>query len=197
MKKTKIKMKTYKQCFKYLGESKAYFLVVALVLVISAFIAFTFPVPNAFIDILRKLLEDIIAQTEGMNFIQLFVFIFQNNFMTSLFGLILGIILGLFPLLLSFLNGYFLGFVSKLSVTMGGASSLWRLLPHGIFEMPALIISLGLGLKLGMFVFAKKGKRKKQLKYDLENSLRVFLFVVIPLLLIAGIIETALIFLFG
>ncbi len=130
-----------------------------------------------------------------MSFLQLFVFILQNNLITAFFGLLLGVFLGLFPLLLTFLNGYVLGFVANLSVGIGGFSSLWRLVPHGIFELPALIISLGLGLKLGMFVFSKNPK--KQLVYDLENSLRVFLFVILPLLIVAGLIETGLLILLG
>ena len=113
--------------------------------------------------------------------------------MTAFLGLISGIFLGLFPLLLTFLNGYVLGFVMRLSVSAVGVGSLWRLVPHGIFELPALIISLGLGLKLGMFIFSKKPI--KQLKYDLDNSLRVFFFVIVPLLLIAGFIEAGLIIL--
>jgi len=41
-------------------------------------------------------------------------------------------------------------------VQTDGFLSLWRLLPHGIFELPAVFISLGMGLKIGMFIFQKK-----------------------------------------
>ena len=36
------------------------------------------------------------------------------------------------------------------------SSDLFRLLPHGIFELPAIFISLGLGLRFGMFIFQKE-----------------------------------------
>ena len=67
---------------------------------------------------------------------------------------------------------------------------LLRLLPHGIFEIPALILSLGLGLKLGFFIFTKN--KKKYLKDNLINSLRVFVYIILPLLIIAAIIEASL-----
>jgi uncharacterized membrane protein SpoIIM required for sporulation len=48
-------------------------------------------------------------------------------------------------------------------------------------------------MKLGMFWF--KNERKKELMRRLEGSLRVFLFVVLPLLIIAAIVEGILIIL--
>ena len=106
--------------------------------------------------------------------------------------MIFGFLLGIFPVIAAIANGYLLGFVALISVNNGGWFILFKLLPHGIFELPAIFISLGLGLKLGTCIF-----RKEILKNFNEyfiNSLRVFLFIVIPLLLIAGIIEGSLIF---
>ena len=94
----------------------------------------------------------------------------------------------------SIVNGYILGFVMLKSVQANGALVLWKLLPHGIFELPALFISLGLGVKLGAFIFKKN--KIKTLKIYLFESARVFVFVILPLLFIAAIIEGSLIFLF-
>jgi len=195
MKKENKKEGNYKLCWKYLKESKIYFLIIILVLFFSILVGFFYPV--FLIELIKKFIEEIIAKTQGMNFFQLFLFIFKNNFMTALFGIILGVFFGIIPIVMVFFNGYVLGFVAGFSFREFGLISLWRLLPHGIFEMPALILSLGLGLKLARFIFAEYGTKKQVLKYDLENSLRVFLFVILPLLLIAGLIETALIFLLG
>jgi stage II sporulation protein M len=76
-----------------------------------------------------------------------------------------------------------------------GILVLWRLLPHGIFELPALFLSAGLGLRLGTFIFRKN--KLKSLKNYLFESLRVFLFIIFPFLLIAAIIEGILISFFG
>ena len=88
--------------------------------------------------------------------------------------------------------GCLFGFCSAMVVMCEGFGGLWRLAPHGIFELPALFISLGLGLKLGMF-FLEKDKVKTFRNY-LWNSLRVFLYIIIPLLLVAALIEGTLIF---
>ena len=185
----------YERCWRYLKESRNYFLAASMLLVFSALIGFLFPV--FLIDVIRKFIEEILSRTSDLSFFELFLFIFKNNLSTAFFGLFLGVFFGFFPVMLVILNGYVLGFVINLSVGTSGIASLWRLFPHGIFEIPALILSLGLGLKLGMFVFAKAGKRKKVLAYNLKNSLRVFVFVILPLLLIAGIIEAWLIIFLG
>ena len=65
----------------------------------------------------------------------------------------------------------------------------------GDFELPALFISIGLGLKLGLFLFIRQPK-ERFFNY-LINSLRVFIFIILPLLLLAAIIEGLLIAFFG
>ena len=179
----------YSGCWRYLKESRKYFLFVSIVFLLSVFLGFLFPV--FFVDIIREFIEEILAKAGCMSFFQPFLFILQNNIITAFSGFILGIFLGVFPLVLTFLNGYVLGFVANLSVGSAGFTSLWSLFPHGIFELPALIISLGLGLKMASFIFAKN--KEKKFMYDLKNSLRVFLFIIVPLLIIAGLIETGLI----
>jgi stage II sporulation protein M len=76
-------------------------------------------------------------------------------------------------------------------VQSSGLTSLLNLLPHGIFELPAIFISLGLGLKLGTTWF-KKNIAETFRKYFWE-SLRVFVWIILPLLSVAAIIEGLLI----
>lgn len=183
----------YGLVWRYLKESKNYFFIILFLFFISILLGFIFPV--FFVEHILEIMEELMKRTEGMGFTQLLFFILENNFRVAFFGLLTGIVLGLIPLLLTFFNGYVIGFVSNMAVGQAGFIALINLVPHGIFEIPAIILSLGLGLKLGMFVFKKKG-RKKQFFYDLENSLRVFLFVILPLLIIAAVIESWLISLF-
>ena len=99
----------------------------------------------------------------------------------------LGVLFGIFPVAAAVTNGYLIGFVSRYAVEEYGIFVLWRLLPHGIFELPAIIISIGIGLKLGLD-FLLKDKRK-QFKKDFKEAMRFFLFSIIPLLVVAAIIE--------
>jgi stage II sporulation protein M len=91
-------------------------------------------------------------------------------------------------------NGIILGYVMKGVWIDSGISNFWRIFPHGIFELPAVFISLALGLKLGMFVFSKNPGR--EFLSRLKNSFIIFVVVVLPLLLVAAIIEGILIFLY-
>jgi uncharacterized membrane protein SpoIIM required for sporulation len=82
-----------------------------------------------------------------------------------------------------------------MSVAENGIFVLWRLLPHGFFELFAVFISLGMGLKIGGFIFQKK--KINFLRDNFLNSFKVFLFIIIPLLIIAAIIESLFIFVIG
>ena len=185
----------YKQSWKYIKESKN-FIYVSIVVFFAFFIlAFLVPPPEHILNYIFTFIQELLEKTQGMSATELIGFILLNNLKSSFFGMTFGVVLGVFPILALIANGYVLGFVSSLTVSEYGVFSLWRLLPHGIFELPALFISLGLGLKLGSFVFQKK--KQESFRYFLLNSLRIFLFIVIPLLIIAGIIEGTLIFFLG
>lgn len=184
--------KEYKKCWNYLKESKKFIYIIVAVFFIFILFGFFIPVPASLTEQILKFIGELIEKTQGMSQGELIKFILLNNLQSSFFGMILGILLGVFPVIMAIANGYLLGFVSSISVQNSGFLVLWRLLPHGIFELPAVFISLSLGLKLGTFIFQKR--KLESLRKYFWNSLRVFLLIVIPLLVIAGIIEGSLIF---
>jgi len=187
--------KEYKQSWKYIKESKN-FIYISIGIFFAFFILAFFVSPTEeILNYIFTFIQELLEKTQGMSATELISFIFINNLKSSFFGMVFGIALGVFPILALIANGYLLGFVSSLTVVEYGVLSLWRILPYGIFELPAIFISLGIGLKLGSFVFQKK--KQKSFRDFLLNSLRVFLFIVVPLLIIAGIIEGTLIYLLG
>lgn len=185
-------LREYSTCFNYLKESKNFIYVAIGIFFVFVLLGFFISpselIRNRIIEFLKELFEE----TKGMSVLQLIRFIIWNNVRSSFFGIISGIVLGIFPVINAVVNGYLLGFVSSASVQQDGVLSLWRLFPHGIFEFPAVFISIGLGIKLGSFIFQKK--KIESLKIYLVNSAKVFIMVIVPLLLIAGIIEGILIF---
>ncbi len=181
----------YKKGLEYVKESRNFIYIIISLFFLFALVGFFIPVPEEIYNTLINYIQGILKETENMSHLDLIGFITFNNIQSTFFGITLGILMGIFPLMSTVVNGYMIGFVSSMSVASGGIFTLWKLFPHGIFELPAVFISLGLGLKLGMFLFQKN--KFKSLKEYAINSIRVFLLIVIPLLIIAGIIEGTLI----
>ena len=120
-------------------------------------------------------------------FLVFFAVIFVNNAFTCFLDIILGPLIGIFPLFSTFLNGGLIGWFARKE----GLIILFAIVPHGLFELPAFFISTAIGLKLGREVLKKKGER--HLKEELRKGLRVFFTFIILLLVIAALIESALI----
>ena len=185
--------KEYKQCWDFIKSSKYFIWSVVVVFFVFVLIGYFVPAPSYLSESIIKFLEDLINQTKGMSVGQLISFIFFNNLQSSFIGMVLGVFFGFFSILFALFNGYVLGFVSAMAVSADSGLILFQLLPHGIFELPAIFLSLGLGIKLGSFIF-KKEKLESFKKY-FSNCVKVFLLVIIPLLIIAALIEGLLMFL--
>jgi stage II sporulation protein M len=185
--------KQYFDSWKYIKDSKNFIYFSIAIFFLFSLIGFFVPPSDSLSLKIFEYIEEILSRTEGLSNFGLIKFIFLNNVQSSFFAMVLGLVFGIVPLVALVSNGYIVGFVSSMSVENAGYISLFNLVPHGIFELPAIFISLGLGLKFGTFIFKNK-IRESFNKYLLE-SLRVFVFVVLPLLIIAAIIEGFLIFL--
>lgn len=181
----------YIKSFNFLRESKKFIFWIIAIFLFLGIIGFFVPPSEEISKTIMEQLKEIVEKTQGMNVFELILFIFFNNIQTSFSGMIFGFLLGIVPIIVTLVNGYLLGFVSAMSVDLEGVSSLLSLLPHGIFELPAVFISLGLGLKFGSFIFQKD--ILKSFKDFFWNSIRVFILIVIPLLIIAAVIEGSLI----
>jgi len=189
MKRENFFAKNYKLCWKFLNESRWYVVFALGVFMLTFLIGFVFPI--FFRAEIASLIAELIASLDGMGVVELTGFIFWNNLKASFFAIILGVTIGIFPLVIGIFNGYLLGFVSREVVAQEGLLVMWRLLPHGIFELPAVIHSIGIGIKIGADIF--RGDVTKRLKHNFVEGLRFFVFVVLPLLVVAGIIEGLLI----
>lgn len=181
----------YSKSWEYIKESKKFIWAVVIIFFISIVIGFLYQPPSV-INTILDYIKAVLAKTEGMSLLKTICFIFTNNLQSGFMGIIYGFALGIFPVLETFVNGYVVGYVSSSAISSSGITSLLNLLPHGIFELPAIFISFGMGIKFGTFIFYKE--KMKHFNKFFINSLRVFIFVVLPLLIIAAIIEGSLIF---
>jgi uncharacterized membrane protein SpoIIM required for sporulation len=181
--------------FSYVIESRKYIYFMIGLFVFFAFVGyFLVPTNLKLSGLIDNALKQIILKTEGLSGVELILFIFVNNLTVSLYSLFSGIFLGIYPTVSSVVNGAILGYVFSKVYAVSGFSQFWRILPHGIFELPAIFISMGLGAKLGLFFISKNPIRELGRRF--YNSLKVFFFIIIPLLIAAAIIEGLLISLF-
>lgn len=178
-----------RESYDYLWESRRYIYFVTALFIIGGLAGFLFHLRFSFFD---SFIRDILNETEGLGVFGMISFIFLNNLRSAFFGLFFGILFGVFPLVNAFFNGAILGYVFKQVSLISGFQDFFRIVPYGIFELPAIFISLGLGLKLGLFLFFRG--RNERFMPRLKYSLLIFAVIVLPLLLIAGIIEGLLIF---
>lgn len=171
---------------RYVGMTAAAF----LVLLVLAYIAGRL-FPDIPASVISAFNEDIagsgIVQEDGsFNVLALFT----NNLRAMLLGVLYGFIPFLYlPALALGVNAAILGMLASL------IDGQWLLaagiLPHGIFELPALFLSLAAGLCLckNINVYIRKNE-KGVMKPLLLNILRVVVLLVLPLLVIAAVMET-------
>lgn len=187
MKKQSFLRENYSRCWKFFAESR--WCIVLSLGVFFSFFLIGFTLPIFFRAEIFEFMANLSKSIEGMNTLEIIGFILFNNIKASFFALLFGIGLGIFPLLAGVANGYLVGFVAREAAEVEGIFVLLRLLPHGIFELPAIFFSMGMGMKVGFSLL----RRKKNFKKNLKESLRFFVFVILPLLIVAGIIEGILI----
>lgn len=179
--------------FNYLIESRKFIWIICIFFLISFLVGLFFPF--FFEKQIIQFLSSLENQISGLNATDLVKFIFNNNVKASFFILLVGLFFGIFPLIMIAINGYLIGFVLHYAISAEGITIIWRLFPHGVFELPAIIISAGIGLKLGYtLILSLINKEKVFVLEDLKKSIWIFLLLIIPLLLFAAIIEGLLIY---
>lgn len=127
---------------------------------------------------------------QGYNPLKLFILIFLNNSVTSLAVILLGVIFAIFPVLVSARNGLLIGIASFQAIKSKGlAFFLMRIMPHGVIEAPMILLSTAIGIKIGHEFYKKVGGSENQIKEGVRKGLKVYVFLILPLLILAAFIE--------
>jgi Uncharacterized membrane protein len=131
----------------------------------------------------------------GLSGGKLFFTILLHNVMASIIVLISGVFVGIVPTFAIGANGFVLGVVYRqTSEVVGYSKAALKVLPHGVFELPALLIAASYGLWLGVMVVRRmQGKESTLLRFHIEHAFRRYFAIVFPLLIAAAGIETFLI----
>lgn len=131
-----------------------------------------------------------------------FLFIFFNNAIKAILFVFFGALLGVLPVWVLVVNGMMLGFVLANQEQSGWIVFIKGILPHGIIELPAIIIACAYGIRFGftliksLFMLFSEEKRKRA-----GAEIVHFLWMTLPLmalltvsLLVAAVIESTITF---
>jgi stage II sporulation protein M len=125
----------------------------------------------------------------------LFFYILLHNVTASLLLLASGLLYGVVPVLAAGSNGFVLGVLYReAAATLGYAKAALKVVPHGIFEIPALLFTASYGLWLGIMAIRRaRGRDEAPLRVHVNHAFERYFAVVFPLLVMAAAIETFLI----
>lgn len=137
-------------------------------------------------------LLDSLPDTSNMKTPELFAFIAVNNIGKSLLFMAGGVVGGVLPLFFVIFNGFFIGYIAySLGSIYGIEFIVAGLTPHGVFEIPAIVFAMAMGMSLG---YAAMSALRGEGGIWKEARLAVGLFLtrIVPILLIAAVIEVTL-----
>jgi len=174
---------TYKNIFADIKKKK-YFLVFTIFIFSLAAALSVFNPPELrgilleMVNAIRMLSQDL----QNRSLLYVIAKIFAHNAIASFIALLSGALLSLIPLSMVIANGYVVG-----SVVIPRLSKIGLLIPHGVFELPAFVLVCSYGIWLGLWPF-KRG-RIENLKLRLKQCIIIYVWIVVPLLIIAATIE--------
>ncbi|WP_298408786.1 ABC transporter permease subunit [uncultured Chloroflexus sp.] len=127
------------------------------------------------------------------------LFVFLNNIRVSvLSNLLAPFSLGVFPFLVPATVFAQIGYVCGRLIERGGVGLdspltflVAYLLPHGIIELPTFLLSAALGLRMGAALLTAPGEFTvgENLLWAIAQATKVWLLLIVPLVLVAALIE--------
>ena len=136
---------------------------------------------------LEEQVKKLAIQFAGKNTLTFIFKIFLHNLIATYVAMCFVILFGVVPTIIAVFNGLLLGWIIATQQARTEANIWMMIIPHGLFEWPAMIIAWGFGLWRGAgYRFTDPCGTWKE---RWETAHKVFFTVVLPLLLVAAIIE--------
>jgi uncharacterized membrane protein SpoIIM required for sporulation len=124
---------------------------------------------------------------EGKHGADFILSLFLHNLVATYITMCLITLWGFFPMVNAIANGLILGWIVVTATGPSLADAAVMLVPHGMFEWPAMMIAWGVGLWRGALYRFGSDPGTYVLRWKQSN--RVFFLIVLPLLLLAAMIE--------
>ena len=176
----------------YFYRNKNYILFVIALFAISLIVGYVFRdlFADYVMEAIRNMAENISSDTASMT-----MSIFLNNLKVAIIIILLGLLFSIFSLMILFTNGVLIGFMFTI---VPAPLILTYTIPHGIFEIPQLILTVVCALlvtKLEINLIRGVLQRDKTFRGELENSSTIIkdiilsFTIIVVLLVIAALIE--------
>jgi stage II sporulation protein M len=181
-----------KKDLEYLKSSRKYILIMTGIFVISVIAGLLASLKDLGLsENYLDMLKESFGWIKDLHPIGIMLVIFLNNAFKSLLAILLGAGFGIIPVIFVAGNGVLLGLVaSQVSREQGVLFVLAAILPHGIMEIPMILISSGLGLRLGYLMYSSIMGKATDMRYELMQSLRIYMRIIMPLLFVSAVVET-------
>ncbi len=128
--------------------------------------------------------------TKDFGPLSIFIFIFLNNAIKAFSVILLGFFFAIFPIFFIYINGELIGLVAGVFQEKVGLLIIaLGLLPHGIFEIPAMILSASYGIWLGN-CFYKRIRYRELFSVNFSFAVKRFFKLILPLIFVAAILES-------
>ena len=163
-------------------------------------LAITIPIFIAFLAVgamLPRALQEAFMETLGRQFapvvnlppLLVMVTIFLNNVLKCFIAMLLGIFFGIAPVVFVAINGLIIGLVTSMfTQAQGPLATAAAVLPHGVIEVPAFILSSAMGVRLGIR-FYERIRGEHGLGTEIIAAILFFLVYLLPAFLVAAFIE--------
>lgn len=167
---------------------KPYVYISCSLFLISIFIGYLTPYQYQQ-EIVKKLLT-YFSPLQSVTQLHIFIKIFFNNYISTLLALMLGLLFGIGPIIYLIINGYTIGnLISFASSKVSIFKIVFAIIPHGIFEVTAILIAASYGLWWGEKNY-RKIRYKESFQAEFSLPIKRYINIVTPLLFIGAFVET-------
>ncbi len=184
-------------------DNKRYFLIGTIILIAGIAIGFLQS------DLVESIARDMLSQVKevagklkgSQEASTFFRVIFLNNLLSSVLMMILGLFFAIFPIYGLLANSILLGYLLE-KMSAAGLNPLQvflvGILPHGIFELPAVVFAASMGIRYGftalrtLFMVWRPDERAviRREWVAIVKQFPIALLVVVVLLVIAAFVES-------
>ncbi|HBI02869.1 MAG TPA: hypothetical protein DDY49_02425 [Paenibacillaceae bacterium] len=193
-----------KKLNRIIKDNRKYILLSFLLLLLGVIVGFIFKNQfQEYVQAVFKRMSGVVNQVDNItNPFSLLLLILKNNILAVISMIAIGLLsFGIYAIISLILNGVIIGFL--MSMYAGAGVNPWGiftvgLLPHGIFEFPAIILACAIGIRLGVLAIQWLsgllfGQKREKTKRNVQLFLKDFPFLfgtVIVLLIIAAAVES-------